>query len=780
MSLRIRRGLSTDRVTITPEAGEFLYDTDTKLVYIGDGTTLGGNPIGGGITDGDKGDITVSGSGSTWTIDNLVITDAKINDVAWSKITGVPLFLTSETDPIWLADKPNYLTSAIAASTYQPLDGDLSAIAALAGTSGLLRKTALNTFTLDTATYLTSFTETDPTVPSFVKAITNTQITNWDDAFSWGNHASAGYLTSFVELDPVFLASPAATIFSGDITNWNDAYGWGNHNAVGYLTPAAIGVSVQGYDGDLQAIGALSGTSGFLKKTAANTWTLDTNTYLTSFTETDPIFTASDAFGIASTDITNWNISFGWGNHASVGYLTSATAASTYVSLSGSYSNPSWIVDIHWSKITSAPSFLTSETDPLFSASPASGILAGDITNWNSAYSWGNHALVGYLTSFTELDPVFSASPAFGITGTNITNWNTAFSWGNHASVGYLTSFTETDPTVAAHIKAITNTQITNWDTVFGWGNHATAGYLSGIGGTNTQVQYNNGGSLAGAANVEIENDVLRLENISSTTNPAAGGLKIYSKNILGGFNVLVCQTPDGQIIPLQPSLFLNKMPVWVGYASGTTAPTVMGATVSASATMGTAAPATTNAWTKHQRKTHTTAATAGSSSGIRQPYTQFSQSVGGFLAYFKFGQTLTINGEQKFIGMCASTSALAGDASALVHMIGMGVDAANTGGNWYLMHNDGSGVATIIDLGANAARNITDGYELIIYVANGSNDYYVYIRNIATNTVVYNGVVNTNIPGSSNQMAWKVECRNGAVAAATNLHVAAIYIQPL
>jgi hypothetical protein len=32
----------------------------------------------------------------------------------------------------------------------------------------------------------------------------------------------------------------------------------------------------------LAAIEALSGTSGLLKKTAANTWTLDTNTYLTS------------------------------------------------------------------------------------------------------------------------------------------------------------------------------------------------------------------------------------------------------------------------------------------------------------------------------------------------------------------------------------------------------------------------------------------------------------------------------------------------------------------
>jgi hypothetical protein len=38
--------------------------------------------------------------------------------------------------------------------------------------------------------------------------------------------------------------------------------------------------------------------------------------------ETDPIFSASDAFGITSTDIGNWDDAFGWGNHASAGYLT--------------------------------------------------------------------------------------------------------------------------------------------------------------------------------------------------------------------------------------------------------------------------------------------------------------------------------------------------------------------------------------------------------------------------------------------------------------------------
>jgi hypothetical protein len=80
----------------------------------------------------------------------------------------------------------------------------------------------------------------------------------------------------------------------------------------------------------------------------------------------------------------------------------------------------------------------------------------GNSNQWNTAYGWGDHGAVGYLT--TETDPVYSGDPAAGISSGQITNWDTAYGWGDHGAVGYLTS--EIDPQVGAN----TLNYVPKWD----------------------------------------------------------------------------------------------------------------------------------------------------------------------------------------------------------------------------------------------------------------------------------------------------------------------------
>ncbi|MDD5397322.1 MAG: hypothetical protein PHW24_04715, partial [Candidatus Moranbacteria bacterium] len=101
------------------------------------------------------------------------------------------------------------------------------------------------------------------------------------------------------------ISGGVASVITDNSANWNTAYAWGNHASQGYITASSTDT--------------LTNKSGNISM-----WTNDAG-YVTSFSETDPVFSASAAVGITNANIANWNTAYAWGNHAIQGYITASS-----------------------------------------------------------------------------------------------------------------------------------------------------------------------------------------------------------------------------------------------------------------------------------------------------------------------------------------------------------------------------------------------------------------------------------------------------------------------
>jgi hypothetical protein len=88
-------------LTIADDAGNEEID-----VTINASTTGGSEP-----SDGDKGDITVSGSGLTWTIDNDAVTFAKLQNIATQRLVGRWTAATGDAEETTIAQALEWLSS---------------------------------------------------------------------------------------------------------------------------------------------------------------------------------------------------------------------------------------------------------------------------------------------------------------------------------------------------------------------------------------------------------------------------------------------------------------------------------------------------------------------------------------------------------------------------------------------------------------------------------------------------------------------------------------------
>jgi hypothetical protein len=131
---KIYRWSGSAYIEISPTAGN--ADTATKLATARSITATG------------DASWTVSFDGSANVSAALTLANSGATAGTYRSVTvNAKGLVTGGTNPTTL--------SGYGITDAQPLDADLTAIAALAGTAGLLRKTAANTWSLDTAAYLT-------------------------------------------------------------------------------------------------------------------------------------------------------------------------------------------------------------------------------------------------------------------------------------------------------------------------------------------------------------------------------------------------------------------------------------------------------------------------------------------------------------------------------------------------------------------------------------------------------------------------------------------------
>jgi hypothetical protein len=203
---------------------------------------------------------------------------------------------------------------------------------------------------------------------------------------------------------------------STNVSNWNTAYGWGNHASAGYATPAdittAINNLVDSAPGALNTLNELAAAIG----DDANFATTITNSIATKAKYQGSRFQADlNTLGISAASSGIYSIGAGY---------TNGPGANLYGTLYSFWNEdisvqiwPTYNGDFYWRKSVGA-SFTGSTWRTIWDTSHFSST---NVSNWNTAYGWGNHATAGYGSA---------GDTAKGVE---------AFGWGNHADAGYIT-----------------------------------------------------------------------------------------------------------------------------------------------------------------------------------------------------------------------------------------------------------------------------------------------------------------------------------------------------
>lgn len=306
-------------------------------------------------------------------------------------------------------------------------------------------------------------------------------------------------------------------------------------------------------------------------------------------------------------------------------------------------------------------------------------------------------------------------------------------------------------------------------------------------GGSDNQFTYNNGGAFGGSSGFtynEADNrpvvvNGLELDEASTPSAPSANKAVLFMRDRGSNkaFPTLIDQY--GDIYTLGASSLQSKtFGILKARAnSGTPADLFHGVTA---INNGSAIDVTTGTYGKRHKMAYTSvAATLNSSAGFRSGIRSFYRE-GGFYWRCRWSPSTghdTLSGQTRgFWGVANSTAALSGatDFSSQVNIIGVGWDATQT--TLRVGSNDGSGAATVTDLGANFPVNTVDTevYDIALFCdpADTSQVYY-FIERLNTGHTA-SGSLTSNLPAATTALGaqgWSSQGNQSATAVTVHFY---------
>lgn len=300
------------------------------------------------------------------------------------------------------------------------------------------------------------------------------------------------------------------------------------------------------------------------------------------------------------------------------------------------------------------------------------------------------------------------------------------------------------------------------------------------IGGSNTQIQFNDNDAFGGDADLTWNKTTNKLTLggtdtgivLAGITNepsaPASGNLILYSKEIAGRMTPKIVG-PSGIDTPLQNALWQNNTVIWTPTTA--TAGVWQGSAGAGAGTYTTALPTTTNLYTAMKRgRWANVVTTANQVLGQRNTEAMFflgnSAGMGGFSFYARFGFDVWTNGGRLFAGMHTGTTVVSANPSALNNTCGFCVDDSDNGAISFLTRGTS---ATKTPTGITLSNN--RGYDINIFAAPNSSVIKWRIIDFV-NGVEVSGTANSNIPAANTMFTAGVLASNAALTTATAIHL--------